>query len=354
MERESPFWTTVTTYKKPVKRNIPVILLALLILTGYYSISLFTEESFVESTFIAELSDEHPLYEQPNSPLSCSGSDRKKDLLVLGSFGAIGSQTVEQMLIHMGWSGDVLNNAIENSFDCTVTWNNNIEKNIRKFDYTIDEFLRIPTVIEIVEKINATLNSNKCYASNHTRRSCFWGWKHLDTQYLIPVYHHLDPDMKFIFVIRDGRDMALYPGNPTQFLQFFDQLEATNSINYLRKSERIMAFWNEVTLEIARVGEQLLGDRFLLVRIEDLLTSDHATRYATIRRIFQLVRPNDVLAEPQLRSLGHLFEAKGNTSPRFELWRAHPEEDLIRRLQVIGWRALSKFGYVTPRRNRSP
>ncbi len=98
-----------------------------------------------------------------------------------------------------------------------------------------------------------------------------WGWKNPRSMWIIPFLSRLFPDMKFIHVIRDGRDMAL-----------------TGNINLLRKHGadllgdpaymkdtvhaqfRLWALGNKMAWD---AGKKYLGENYLLLDYNKLCSS---------------------------------------------------------------------------------
>ncbi len=95
-----------------------------------------------------------------------------------------------------------------------------------------------------------------------------WGFKNPRSMFLLPFYRDLFPDMKFIHVIRDGRDMCF--GNPfinsPTYWSFVSEEEAAQ----LSLEERMMRFWGESNRRVKSFGETQLGSRYLFVRFEDI------------------------------------------------------------------------------------
>jgi Sulfotransferase family len=94
-----------------------------------------------------------------------------------------------------------------------------------------------------------------------------WGWKNPRTMWLLPFLVDRFPQMKFIHVIRDARDMIL--SNNMHFLkdhgywmlgpEWWRDLEAAQLELWQRGNKRAVEF-----------GERYLGDRYHMIRYEDL------------------------------------------------------------------------------------
>ena len=85
--------------------------------------------------------------------------------------------------------------------------------------------------------------------------------------YLLPLIHTLFPDLVFVHLIRDGRDMAL-SSNQNRARKHFEALFGTagdpdNPNDAIR-------LWATANTGVAAWGERSLGPRYLLIRFEDL------------------------------------------------------------------------------------
>jgi len=93
-----------------------------------------------------------------------------------------------------------------------------------------------------------------------------WGWKEPRSIYLLPFLHCHLPTLRFLHVVRDGRDMALST-NQNQLRKHGDSAPIPSD---LPAPVRSIALWSWVNLRAARYGEERLGDRYLRIRFEDL------------------------------------------------------------------------------------
>jgi len=92
-----------------------------------------------------------------------------------------------------------------------------------------------------------------------------WGWKEPRSIYLLPFLHHHLPGLRFLHVVRDGRDMAL-SANQNQLRTHGD---AAGIPADLAPAARSIALWSWVNVEAKRYGEERLGSRYLRIRFED-------------------------------------------------------------------------------------
>ena len=158
-----------------------------------------------------------------------------------------------------------------------------------------------------------------------------WGFKNPRTMLLLRFFHELFPKMRFIHVVRDGRDMSFGntfadPDNPHPAVYLSEQE------NRLPLGERMMLYWGRSNLAAREYGESELGDRYLMVRFEDLC--DEPERFTS--QILRFAgRPLDRLVET------HAMVERPKSIGR---WRGF-DGDHVQRAIDRGRPFLDKFGY---------
>jgi hypothetical protein len=100
------------------------------------------------------------------------------------------------------------------------------------------------------------------------RRTGKWGFKNPRSMFLLPFYHEIFPGMSFIHVIRDGRDMCF--GNPFVDSPTYWSFVSEEESERLSKEERMILFWGESNRRVKEYGQSHLGNRYLMIRFEDL------------------------------------------------------------------------------------
>jgi hypothetical protein len=93
-----------------------------------------------------------------------------------------------------------------------------------------------------------------------------WGWKEPRSIFLLPFFHRHLPALRFLHLVRDGRDMAL----STNQNQLRKHGTAAPIPPDLPPPARSIALWSWINLRAARYGEERLGDRYLRIKFEDL------------------------------------------------------------------------------------
>jgi len=105
-----------------------------------------------------------------------------------------------------------------------------------------------------------------------------WGWKEPRSVYLLPFLTEELPGLRFLHVVRDGRDMA-FSDNQVQLRKHGAAvLGEGGELSPLRSIE----LWREVNLRAADFGERELGPRYLRIRFEDLCADPPAVTAAVL------------------------------------------------------------------------
>ena len=156
-----------------------------------------------------------------------------------------------------------------------------------------------------------------------------WGIKNPRSMLMLPFWDRSFPGMRFLHVIRDGRDMA-YSENDNQIRR---HARAVLGPDFDRPApERAMLWWVQANSLAADYGEAELGGRYLRVRLEDLCERPKRT----IRSLYEF-----------LGARGPIRQAIREVEPPRTLgrWRERPEPELAR-LVALGRPGLERFGYA--------
>ena len=163
------------------------------------------------------------------------------------------------------------------------------------------------------------------------RRGTRWGWKAPRSIYLLPFLYAECPHIKFIHLLRDGRDMAISP-NQNQLRKHGCAVLSCRERLFRSTAERSMLLWNRVNLRAADFGESRMRDNYLRIRFEDLCAAPLETTAGIANFLGSAIDPAPI-AKSEItppKSLGRWREC----SPR-----------LITRLEHAG-AALRRFGYL--------
>ena len=159
-----------------------------------------------------------------------------------------------------------------------------------------------------------------------------WGWKEPRSLFLLPFLHGQFPELKFVHVIRDGRDMA-YSTNQNQLRKHGHTLLTPEESTWAPPL-RSMALWTRLNIQRADYGETHLRDRYLRLRFEDLCRAPHPTIARMLHFLGLQADIEDV--------------ARLEVSPPPTLGRWQTQASMqIAELHRIGHVALERFGYLT-------
>ena len=116
-----------------------------------------------------------------------------------------------------------------------------------------------------------------------------WGWKEPRSVYLLPFLNTVLPTIRFLHVVRDGRDMA-FSDNQKQLLKHGDAVLGPDLLSRVaptRRAARSIELWGKVNTTAADFGEKVLGERYRRIRFEDLCREPEASA-ARIYEFFEL------------------------------------------------------------------
>lgn len=156
-----------------------------------------------------------------------------------------------------------------------------------------------------------------------------WGWKEPRSIFLLPFFTRALPGLRFLHVVRDGRDMA-FSKNQRQprkhGVAFLGPAAEPDS------PPRSIALWSELNLAAARVGEEELRERYLRIRFEDLCASPEPV-IARVLDFLELEGDPAELAEEVV------------PPPTLGRWRQH-DPPVVRELERVAMPALERFRYL--------
>ncbi len=107
-----------------------------------------------------------------------------------------------------------------------------------------------------------------------------WGWKHPHSYILLPFLAERFPGMRFVHVIRDGRDIA-FAKNQNQVLHYGET--ALGRPGDPADPVRRIEYWAWANERAGDDSVALLGDRALCVRLEDLCADPEAETTRILR-----------------------------------------------------------------------
>ncbi|HYH21355.1 MAG TPA: sulfotransferase [Azospirillum sp.] len=258
------------------------------------------------------------------------GRDRLCRPVVIGATGGSGTRAVRAVLERAGvFMGANVNN-VGDAMDYEPLLDeliNQILDETHSLDYDVGRLsprLREPAIARLKGQI-------RVYLQDRPRAGTMWGWKNPRSMYILPLIHAVFPEVVFVHVVRDGRDMAIST-NQWQFRKHYHAMFGRTA-----SEEEVpvasCALWGRANLGAAEWGERILGSRYIRLRLEDLVTAPVETTTDLLRRLdLDPARAADaasVLEKP----------------PSLYRWQRHLTEDTVRQLEEVSGEALRRFGY---------
>ena len=155
-----------------------------------------------------------------------------------------------------------------------------------------------------------------------------WGWKEPRSAFLLPFFAGVFPGLRFVHVVRDGRDMAF----STNQNQLRKHGAAWRIGERGSRQVRSIRLWSALNTATAAYGREVLGDRYLRLRFEDLCARPAAT-------IAELLRFAGLDGDPE--ELARDVEAPSGLGR----WRGERRR-VVAALEREAGEALRLFGYV--------
>jgi hypothetical protein len=250
--------------------------------------------------------------------------DYQQQPLMIGASGGSGTRVVARIVRHAGFFMGTNLNKAEDSLefdDFFASW-------INPCLSEPETPLTTAQKERMVEEFRTCIGKHRATIPDRTMR---WGWKNPRSILLLPFIHSQYPGMKFIHVVRDGRDMA-YSSHQKQLKKHGKKVFLTKEQKRLSTPLKSIMVWSRVNLTAASYGETGMRRNYLRLRFEDLCTAPAET----IKRIY------DFLETPEM-DLTAIVTA---VSPPESIgrWRnQNPEE--VSELLRLGRPALERFGY---------
>lgn len=242
--------------------------------------------------------------------------------VVIGGTGGSGTRVVAELVRGLGvYLGTHVNDAID-----ALAW-------VAALDAWIPAFLRSQATMPAAEFERMVAELRACAARHRADIDAPdgpWGWKNPRTLYLLPVFDAIFPGMRFVHVVRDGRDVA-FSGNQNQ-TRLYGPL-VVGSLAGRPESVQAIGLWAKVNLATARYGVRRMAGRYLRVRLEDLCDAPEAG----VRRLGEFLQ----LSTAHTGTLARLV----HPPPTLGRWRDRPP-DQIAALEATGAAGLREFGYM--------
>jgi len=234
--------------------------------------------------------------------------------LIIGGVGGSGTRVVCQIALDAGFfMGTNLNNSLD-SLDFQPIYN-----------WWIRKFLIEPSLVT-KNKMKKTFSD--CVSKHlSTKENVKWGMKNPRSILILPFLYSLFPKMKFIHVVRDGRDIAFSSNQqqPTLYGDIFCGNEPAGTPLYNLK------YWSVINQNALNYGLSNLKKNYLIVRFEDIINKPTEL----IKKIFEFLGS-------ETNKITEIQEKIKNSST-IGRWQLRSNE--LSQISKFEKDSLSKFGY---------
>jgi hypothetical protein len=247
----------------------------------------------------------------------------RNDPVVIAAIGGSGTRVFARIIRHAGlFIGNDLNQQ-EDSQPFIDFYNIWIPLYIQKL-YDHDD-----GIYQVLKK--DFLNGVEQHLCGIDNSNTIWGIKNPKAIHMIPLWHDVFPDMKFIHVVRNGLDIV-YSNNQGQFECYKDLIFNRRTENVYSHSGKIL-FWSRVNRLASEYGETYLKDRYLRIRFEDLCLQPQTV----IKKIFEFL---------EIYDSNKLANAISEVSYKKTInrWKKRPVREIYE-IMKAGQPELEYFGY---------
>jgi len=244
--------------------------------------------------------------------------------LVIGATGGSGTRVIARIARHAGYNLGAHLNGADDSLDFVSlhdTW-------INRVITAGSDGAEFPEALK--RDFQAALS--KHLSSTNAAANERWGWKAPRSIYLLPFLRAQFPGMRFIHVLRDGRDMALSK-NQNQLRKHGRAVLRWWERWFFRRSIRSILLWHRINARAADFGEAQLGSAYLRIRFEDLCGAPVETTARILEFLSASVDPEEI--------------ARAEISPPKTLGRWQTQRaSHIAAMQARAGESLRRFGYL--------
>jgi len=244
--------------------------------------------------------------------------------LVIGGTGGSGTRVVARIVRRAGWFIGTNLNPSEDSMEFP-----------EMYDMWINRYL-LRDIVPLSAEEETLLLRGFCQAierhrSPMTDHTIPWGWKEPRSIYFLPFLDSHWTGVRFIHVVRDGRDMA-FSTNQHQCRKHGPAV-LRQELRDAPQPVRSAKLWALVNSQAAQYGETQMPGRYLRVRYEDLC----GKREPAIGAILQFLDSRAPLDESMLQEV-----ASPGSIGR---WRNSGDPLIVGQINEVASEALHRFDY---------
>jgi hypothetical protein len=199
--------------------------------------------------------------------------------VVIGGFGGSGTRVVARIAKGAGFFRGTNLNESEDAMEF-----------VEFYDRWVNRYLLRRLVPFYTEENDLMEADFRNCVSRHRREivveDAHWGWKNPRSIHVLPFIHKQFPDLKFIQVVRDGRDMA-FSTNDVQLRRHGAALLEPALLD-APLPIKTAALWAKINLEAASYAEAELAQRYLILKFEGLCQTPHEA----VKEVFDFLGAN--------------------------------------------------------------
>jgi Sulfotransferase family len=247
--------------------------------------------------------------------------------LIIGATGGSGTRVIARIALHAGYNlGRKLNRSEDAValFAFHTSWVNPFVL----AQYRCEKMTRWQ-LARMKEQFHAALAR---HLPEPERRGSRWGWKAPRSIYLLPFLQAEFPQLKFIHLIRDGRDMA-FSKNQNQLRKHGGAVLSWREHLFYSLPVRSALLWDQVNLRAADYADVNLHQNYLRVRFEDLCAKPFEKTAEILNFLEAPIDPEPI--------------ARAEISPPASLgrWRKYSPR-IISKIEALAATSLRRFGYL--------
>lgn len=159
-----------------------------------------------------------------------------------------------------------------------------------------------------------------------------WGWKFPASINFLPLLNEVFPEMRFVHLVRDGRDMA-FSTNQVRVASYTPILLDPEAEG-LPEPVRSAMLWNRMNVDAALYGQAVMKERYLVIRFEDLC----ADPGRELARLWSFMGFRAAVS-PEVASRAVSYDGG------LGRWRACADQELVREVSRRAEPGLRMFGY---------
>ena len=258
--------------------------------------------------------------------------------VLIGATGGSGTRAIREALIAAGFfMGTTVNHAgdLRHAPPVLDLLINPVLERTGSLDYRLTELPEalVETGLDGLRGVAATVQAEGGQAERND--PMLWGWKNPRLIFVLPFLAAALPGLRFIHVVRDGRDIALSDNRQQIGRHFAARYGHAAPQEPDALALAAIRFWSETNLEALACGQALLGDRYHLLRLEDATAPDSPA----LAELLRALRPDIGAA-----SLAAAQQAVAYR-PGHGRWRDLPA-DRLAAIEEAGRPGLARFGYI--------